>query len=290
MNHRPYIQRRQNEPGSANAMTRSKHMATENVSRLLLLVVAISFSCILSTGHSVNDANKVLLSRRMDKGPSTLSHDPIQNRDGLVVDIMSVGSKTRLDYQKAQQKTFAMHTSVRFFFNITEDDDADRNCSNTLLPSDTYAIAKFCRPQRRSKWGSHHVLMRYMRTRYSRPEWLEKKPSPNGWMCAQTRPTHGFAKVLAQYRAMKETYGDAALPDYLIIADDDTYVNMELFAQYMSNFDPVIPRAIAGCLVRTQSTKLNFSFPYGGYGTIFSRGKYPNHHSDKPLCFLSTSS
>lgn len=193
---------------------------------------------------------------------------------GLVVDIMSVGSKTRLNYQEAQRKSFATHSSVRYFFNITEDEDADVNCSQTLRPSDTYAISKFCRPQRRSKWGARHVLMRYLRTQYSRPEWLEKKASPNGWMCAQTRPTHGFGMVIAQYRAMIETYGDAAaLPDYLFIADDDTYVNMELLEQYMSNFDPGIPRAMAGCLVRTPSQKLNFSFPFGGLGTILSKGE-----------------
>jgi hypothetical protein len=50
-------------------------------------------------------------------------------KGGLVVDIMSIGSKTRLNYQEAQRSTFAKHMSVRFFFNITEDDDADVNCS-----------------------------------------------------------------------------------------------------------------------------------------------------------------
>jgi hypothetical protein len=55
----------------------------------------------------------------------------------------------------------------------------------TLRPVDVYAIAKFCRPQRRSKWGPHHVVMRYLRTKYSRPEWLQTK-GISEWMDVRT--------------------------------------------------------------------------------------------------------
>ena len=235
----------------------SKHDRKENIGHLLILLVAISLLRLFPLLYFEVESNGIDIS-------ST-------NRGGLVVDIMSVGSKARLNYQEAQLKTFAKHKSVRFFFNITEDDDADRNCSERLLLNDVYAIAKSCRLRR---WGESSPFMGVMQFEYSKPKLLKRRVSPNGWMCAQTRPSHGFGKVIAQYRAMKETYGDAAaLPDFLFIADDDTYVNMELFDQYMSNFDPGIPRAMAGCLVRTPSQKLNFSFPFGGLGTIFSKGE-----------------
>ena len=125
--------------------------------------------------------------------------------------------------------------------------------------------------------------MQIMQSKYIRPIRLKQKGSASGWMCAQARPTHGFAKVVAQYRAMKSTHGDRALTDYLLIADDDTYVNMELVGEYLSNFDNGVPRAIAGCLLRTPSQQLNFSFPYGGYGTILSKGTYPDHNFGRTI-------
>ena len=239
-----------------------KQESKENVGRLLILAVAFSVFRVLSSVHVINE------------GTEEMAIHPTQTNDGLVVDIMSVGSKTRLDYQETQRNTFAKHKSVRFFFNITEDDDADHNCSDRLLLNDVYAIMDSCRLR---QWGENSSFMRIMQSKYSKPERMKKRASPNGWMCAQTRPSHGFGKVIAQYRAMKETFGDAALPDYLFIADDDTYVNMELFGQYMSNFDTSIPRAVAGCLLRVPSKQLNFSFPLGGFGTILSKGKSPCH-------------
>lgn len=201
----------------------------------------------------------------------------LSEHDGLVIDVMSVGSKRRSTYQDAQRNSFAKHRAVRFFFNITEDDDAETNCSETLRREDTLSISKFCRSVRGrdSRWGSQQLLMRHLENFYATVPWL-KRHHP-GWMCAQTRPSNGFAKVIAQYRAMKETHGDTVLPDYLFICDDDTYVNMNVVEHYMSAFDSKIPRAIAGCLYRSeQPVELEFSFPHGGFGTIFSKGKSPS--------------
>jgi hypothetical protein len=245
----------------------------KKVSRLLILVAAVSVFRVLRSDLLVDEA-------------TTEMAMALTQNDGLVVDIISIGSKARPDYQEAQRNTFAKHKSVRFYFNVTEDDDADLNCSRTLRRNDVAVIAKRCRHLR---VGAHSSFMQILQSMYSRPVKLKQKASGSGWMCAQARPTHGFGKVVAQYRAMKETHGDQALPDYLLIADDDTYVNMELVGEYLSNFDNGVPRAIAGCLLRTPSKQLNFSFPYGGYGTILSRGKYPDHNFDEPLSFLYTS-
>lgn len=54
-------------------------------------------------------------------------------------------------------------------------------------------------------------------------------------------------------------------------------LNMNVVEHYMSAFDSKIPRAIAGCLYRSeQPVELEFSFPHGGFGTIFSKGKSPS--------------
>jgi hypothetical protein len=202
---------------------------------------------------------------------------------------MRIGSKTRLHYQEAQRNTFASHKSVRFFFNITEIDDADPTCADNFSPEDAYAVSDFCVSER---WQPHQLLMRYMKRSYARPRWLKKKASPHGWMCAQGRPSHGLAKVVAQYRAMKKAHGDKALPDYLVIADDDTYINFELFEQYMSTFDTSAPRAIAGCMVRSPIMRVNFTFPFGGFGMAFSKGKccFSGSHLGKiwHLCHVYT--
>jgi hypothetical protein len=251
---------------------------TQNVRRLLILYTTLVFVTLsllgfaAKTGFDMIGSFELLLDTKPTKSLPTLSE-----HDRLVIDIMSVGSKRRRTYQEAQRNTFATHNAVRFFFNITEEDDADTNCSQTLQKQDTLKISIFCRSarDRDSRWGSHQFLMRHLEQFYATIPWLRRHRP--GWMCAQTRPSNGFAKVIAQYRAMKETHGDAALPDYLFIADDDTYVNMNAFEQYMSTFDSTLPRAIAGCLYRSeQPHELNFSFPHGGFGTIFSKGKSPS--------------
>jgi hypothetical protein len=188
---------------------------------------------------------------------------------GLVVDIMSIGSNTRIRYQQTQRETFGSHKSVRFFFNITELDDSDPNCAHNFTPVDSHKVSKFCRTR---KWEPHQLLMSFLRNPYASKLWLKHKSAPHGWMCAQVRPSHGLAKVVAKYREMKKTHGEKALPDYLVIADDDTYVNMELFEKYMSTFDTSIPRAVAGCMVRSPIREVNFTSPFGGFGMVFSKG------------------
>jgi hypothetical protein len=85
-------------------------------------------------------------------------------------------------------------------------------------------ISNFCRGQRPS--GLSRVF-RYLRGQYAKAEWLEKKANPSGWMCAQVRPYSGLLKAYKHYKKSQQ-----ALPDYLIIIDDDTYYNMELFVSY----------------------------------------------------------
>jgi hypothetical protein len=237
------------------------------------IVASISLLGIVSSISAFNTIGSLEL---LLDAKSAKSLPKLSEHDGLVIDILSVGSKRRSTYQEAQRNTFANHHAVRFFFNITEDDDADTNCSETLRREDTLNISKFCRPKRDrdSRWGSQQFVMRHLENFYATIPFL-KRHRP-GWMCAQTRPSNGFAKVIAHYGAMKEIHGDVVLPDYLFIADDDTYVNMNIFEHYMSSFDSTIPRVIAGCLYRSeQPLELNFSFPHGGFGTIFSKGKSP---------------
>jgi hypothetical protein len=124
--------------------------------------------------------------------------------------------------------------------------------------------------------------MRKFRSRFARLEFLEKKQNPAGWLCAQKRPAESLYRVLDGYRQQwqrllvegKESKANLheILPDYLFLLDDDTYLNMRpildiLLATYPTNNS----YAIAGCMVRERLHQHNFTFPWGGFGTIFSR-------------------
>jgi hypothetical protein len=190
--------------------------------------------------------------------------------DGLMVfDLLSIGSLSRIDYQEAQKRTFGTHPSVRYFFNATEEDDVERSCHEELTWEDVLAIASFCH---RGKNWNPQSLMRYQRNHYARSQWLEQKKNPLGWMCAQKRPIHGLTKVLHHYRQQHEK-----LPDYLIIMDDDSYFQLQFVQnELMRHYSPESARALAGCLIRNRVKESNFTFPFGGYGTILSQGAIAN--------------
>jgi hypothetical protein len=198
--------------------------------------------------------------------PSSSSQFLASPRDyvGLTIDILSIGSNTRLDFLEAQRTSFGSHRAVRHFFNATEADDADSNCAATLSVKDVFSIANFCHAK---KWKTHRKLMAYYRSCYATQRWLGKKANPAGWLCAQTRPTFGFGKVVDYYRK------NPALPDYLIIMDDDSYYNIEFFETFMRHKNPDETHAIAGCIIRSPMFEINNTIPFGGFGMIFSRGK-----------------
>ena len=211
----------------------------------------------------------------------------------LVVDILSVGSVTRLDYLQAQKATFGSHITVRNFFNVTELDDPDQNCSTKLRFEDVKQISMFCKNKR---WDpKRQFLMSYLAASYASSTWLAKKSNPAGWICAQNRPAVGLHKVLSHYgQQLSETNQPSStastLPDYLIVMDDDTFYNMDLFEQQFAASSSSIPLGIAGCIIRSPIRSINFTIPFGGFGMIMSRGyiqylmKPINCEIDKQLC------
>ena len=205
---------------------------------------------------------------------SSLSKPP-----SFVVDILSVGSIHRMDYLEAQRDTFATHISVRNFFNATEQDDADPSCSTSLTKIAIWKIVTFCRITK--KWDRRRqFVMTHEQNSFATKRWLERKANPQGWLCAQSRPAQGFYKVMQHYKSTGE-----AFPDYLIIMDDDTYYNIELFQQHFQNSaeyqNSSDPAAIAGCLVRSPVGIINFTIPFGGFGFILNRGALSA--LDKPI-------
>ena len=227
-----------------------------------------------------------------------------QYDNNKVIDILSIGSQERPELLTAQKESWASHRSVRHFYNATEIDDADPECHQYLTPHDVYNISVFCKHRR----DDLHPLRYYLQNFFANVPWLKSKSNPVGWMCAQRRPLHGLYKVLTDYSIRmssstsnekekanntRSTAADNVLPDYLILLDDDTYFNIEKFQQMLVSDQAALnakqyqyqhqhqrqqtvssdlsPRVFAGCLVRYPIHIQNFTFPFGGYGTIFNR-------------------
>jgi hypothetical protein len=193
---------------------------------------------------------------------------------GFVIDILAIGSTSRLSHLKAQKETFGSHVSVRHFFNATKADDADPDWASKLSLQDVADISNWCRTDvQGKKWDpDRQFVMSYLKLPYANTQWLSKKKNPQGWMCAQSRPAQAFYKIL------KTSYAAGApLPDYLLIVDDDTYYNMEILLDYLENneyeyHNSSVPIAMAGCLVRSPIGDINFTIPFGGYGLTLSKG------------------
>ena len=187
----------------------------------------------------------------------------------LSVDIVSVGSITKPDFQTAQEETFRTHPSVRNFFRITELNDTDSTCHTDLTISNLQQIIKYCKNRSHQKYISD-------------TSWLLRKlvyqpRNHTGWMCAQKRPIDGIHIALQQY-----VNNNVPIPNYLLIIDDDTYINMNALVDILqqnhsdttrmgtNSHHSDTPQLVTGCRYNYPPQE-HFLFPYGGFGTIMSR-------------------
>jgi hypothetical protein len=192
----------------------------------------------------------------------------------FTVDILSVASINQLDLLHAQQNTIATHTSVRNFFNATELDDADPNCHIDITFEHVTRVSNFCRQRSGEQIGP---IFRHIKEHLLGLRWLKKKKNPGAWLCAQVRPFSGLMKAQLHYKRTGQE-----LPDFFLIFDDDTYYNMELFQKNIASVDSSAEIVYSGCLLRFQlrhpmpphTTFL--TVPYGGFGSILSKGALIN--------------
>lgn len=202
---------------------------------------------------------------------------PKSNKPNVTVDIFSGGSKNNSQMLTTQANTMGSHSSVRFFFGGTEDEDADPTCSTRLTKAQMMDIHTICSTHGRRSYPAEkeeNKLIRYMMNSFAGGKYLEDKPP--GWMCANSRVGMGYARIGRMYKAMVASGGPEMLPEYLICLDDDGYYNMDWFLRFAQENDPSIPAAYAGCLIEKPHHEVNFSFPFGGFGTVLSRGTILN--------------
>jgi hypothetical protein len=199
------------------------------------------------------------------------------------IDILIVGSANKTDFAKVQRETWASHGAVRHFFLSTEYDDTNPKCSEDYWSNED--IVQYTRPCRSGQfWKSvnaRNILTKNVK--FGRFKWLKKKADPKGWICAQKRFVTSFTSLIQIYAETK------SLPDYFILADDDTYVNMDHILKMMitdpkkyeengGNLEMIrfppsnTPVVTAGCRARASDHLLTWIFPFGGFGVFFSKG------------------
>jgi hypothetical protein len=128
------------------------------------------------------------------------------------IDMISIGTILKPEHQSAQELTFGSHASVRNFFRISELNDTDAACYKNLTVAQQETIIEFCKNGNDQSYESATLR-----------KWLKPYQSHRhsaGWICAQKRPIDGLRLVLERYK-------HEPLPSYLIIVDDDSYINMD---------------------------------------------------------------
>jgi len=186
------------------------------------------------------------------------------------IDIVSIGSNKRIDYVSTQMTTWARHPSVRTFWGLTELDDTDKDCEANL--GDYISECKI------EKETDSDMMGVYRLWHYDEAD-LKKRGIPHApsWICSQKRPGHGLAKIGSAYKKLIQYVGaHEALPDYLFLVDDDTYFNMDLFTKFVKGKNNTVPIVYAGCAMQFHPRNLMWTFPWGGYGVVFSRGSIEN--------------
>jgi hypothetical protein len=212
--------------------------------------------------------------------PPPSNDHPGFSRNNLTIDIVSIGTQTNLRQMEAQSQTWASHHMVRYFFGVTEADDADPTCFVRLSREDMVNVSNHCVGHGRFLF-QHSNLMRYQTNSFAHDEHLAKKGP--GWMCNFRRMSHAWGKLGRFYRVLLEvqrqtglTHRDRTLPDYVLVVDDDSYYNLQVFERDIATNDPSVPLAEAGCLIQSPLHIVNFSFPFGGFGVTVSRGALQN--------------
>jgi hypothetical protein len=191
----------------------------------------------------------------------------IAHGSSLILDLVSTGSRTRLDYLEAQKTTFGSHKGVRHFIAITEEDDTEQECWKELTEHDAIKICDYCQDkQRNNRLEVEHPFLAQKSKHFG--IWTKSYQSP-GWLCAQKRPNDGLQKALRQYQQ-----NHTELPDYLIIMDDDTYINTGSVVKYLNaTYNSTVPVVIAGCLFGHWK---NWTHQWGGWSTLISKGALQN--------------
>lgn len=203
------------------------------------------------------------LEQLMSDPPSFSSSSLSQSPKLPVVDVVSIGSISRLDFLMAQVESWASHRSMRHYWGFSELNDFDPECTSSAPAQEVAAYVESCRAFH-SADGNGFFASYYGKTEGGR----DRAHSP-GWLCAQRRPGRAFGWLHSQYT------GGTEPPDYLLVVDDDSYVDVPHLLHLLNwHREQRQQRAtvLAGCLFQAgEDSPLPFDISYGGFGTILDK-------------------
>lgn len=177
----------------------------------------------------------------------------------LVVDVVSIGSQSRIAYMKAQRESWASHPTIRHFWEVTEADDYNPHCVDNITDAIMKEQVDWCQQQFKSPFRARY---RMQPIRFVRKKGI-------GWYCATARPGSGMRVAERFYKANK----NVRLPDYLLLVDDDTSYNLDAILSDMESNSGTSRAAVwAGCLHFLQRLGMYSYTPHGGSGAVFNRG------------------
>lgn len=216
----------------------------------------------------------VALERLKFDPPAVIGHNPHLRRREFTVDVVSVGSNTRIHFLRAQEETWSSHSDIRNFWGFTESNDYDSNCTHSTNER-MGDYMETCRSPYNSGWDSE--IEKFSTHRYGETE--NGLRHEGGWVCAQRRVGRALGWVHHQY-----SNNDTMLPDVLAIVDDDTSLDIGNLKQMIiggvGNFNGGHsngPLVYAGCYypktphLDVATTGWPFATPHGGFGTYFSK-------------------
>jgi hypothetical protein len=186
---------------------------------------------------------------------------PPDSGHNITIDALSIGTQYNVPQMEGQAKSWASHWSVRYLFGTTERDDADPACHERFTQKQFDFFFQTC-----SHKQYNDNPLRPIRARFPISKWIEKENKTIGWLCAQQRFAHAVGKVGRFYRRE-----GGEMPDFLFIQDDDTWYGMNQMVSFLSTRNHSTPFTTAGCMIQWPVHFVNFSFPYGGYGTVLNR-------------------
>ena len=99
----------------------------------------------------------------------------------------------------------------------------------------------------------------------------QKSNGSADWICAQKRPIDALQFLLEQYRTVQ------TIPDYVVLIDDDTYINMNHLVVALHDYSTIgSDLLVLGGCVTNFPYRLQFKFPNIGFGSIFSKAAIQN--------------
>mmetsp|Transcript_2526 Transcript_2526/g.5372 ORF Transcript_2526/g.5372 Transcript_2526/m.5372 type:complete len:393 (-) Transcript_2526:467-1645(-) len=187
--------------------------------------------------------------------PSLVHHRPDLDNQGVVVDVLSIGSETRPEYLAAQVETWASHINVRHYWGVTEREDYDINCPSM---SDEYlqSFLHTCK----SPMGWDNDIEQFRTRHFGAASGFKRQQA--GWFCAQRRPGRALGWLQAMYQ------NETKIPDILILVDDDTSLDVNKMKQLMLR-EEYNDHPFAGAMCTFEQG--GFVFPFGGFGTFLNR-------------------